>query len=143
MSEEKTFQVRVERQRGFRFEADFGLEGVGPLLMDEPGPVGEGTGPNAERVLAAAIGDCLSASLLFCLERSRVEVSGIRTTVSGVMARNPEGRWRIKEIGVDIEPQVDETHRKQLERCAEIFEQFCIVTQSVRQGIPIRVNVRR
>lgn len=143
MSEEKTFQVRIERHRGFRFKADFDLEGVSPLFMDEPGPVGEGTGPNAERVMAATIGDCLSASLLFCLERSRVDVSGILTTVSVVTARNPEGRWRIKEISVYIEPRVDEAYLKQLERCEEIYEQFCIVTQSVRQGIPIKVDIRR
>jgi len=143
MSEEKIFQVQIECLKDFRFKADFDLEGVNPLFMDEPSPVGEGTGPNAERVLAAAIGDCLGASLLFCLKRSRVEVSGIKTTVSGVTARNPEGRWRIKEISVDIKPQIDEEHQKQLERCREIFEQFCIVTQSVRQGIPIKVNVRQ
>jgi hypothetical protein len=38
---------------------------------------------------------------------------------------------------------VPEEHLKQLERCAEIFENFCIVSPSVRQGIPIKVTVRR
>jgi hypothetical protein len=66
--------------------------------MDEPEPLGEGTGPNAARVLAAAIGNCLSASLLFCLDKARVEVSVVRTKVTGSIVRNekraPEPRAR-------------------------------------------------
>ena len=143
MSEEVEFQVEVAQERDFAFRVDFGLEGVGDLLMDEPEPVGGGAGPNASRILAAAVGNCLSASLLFCLRRSKAEVSGMRATVRGVRARNKEGRWRIREMEVEITPEVLEEHLKQLERCAEIFENFCIVSQSVRQGIPIKVTVRR
>jgi organic hydroperoxide reductase OsmC/OhrA len=143
MAEEVEFRVEVAQERDFAFRVDFGLEGVGGLVMDEPEPVGGGVGPNASRVLAAAIGNCLSASLLFCLRRSKAEVSGMRATVRGVRARNKEGRWRIREMEVEINPEVPEEHLKQLERCAEIFEDFCIVSQSVRQGIPIKVTVRR
>ena len=143
MSEEVEFRVEVAQERDFAFRVDFGLEGVGDLVMDEPEPVGGGAGPNASRVLAAAIGNCLSASLLFCLRRSKAEVSGIRAMVRGVRARNKEGRWRISEMKVEMTPDVPEGNLKQLERCAEIFEDFCIVSQSVRQGIPIKVTVRR
>jgi uncharacterized OsmC-like protein len=142
MSEERTFKVDVIRERDFVFRADFGLDGVEPLAMDEPGPLGEESGPNASKVLAAAVGNCLSASLLFCLQKSRVDVSGMRATVDGVMARNEEGRWRIREINVVISPDISEDDRKKLERCVELFEGFCIVSQSVRQGIPVNVEVR-
>jgi len=143
MSEEMSFQVDVTREEGFAFRVDFGLEGVDNLKMDEPEPVGGALGPNASKVLAAAIGNCLSASLLFCLQRSRAEVRGMSATVRGVRARNEEGRWRIREMHVELAPEVDEEYGKQLERCVEIFENFCIVSQSVRQGIPINVEVKR
>ncbi len=143
MSEEVEFRVEVAQERNFAFRVDFGLEGVRELILDEPEPVGGGIGPNASRVLAAAIGNCLCASLLFCLRRSKAEVSGMRATVKGVRARNQEGRWRIREMEVEIAPKVSEEHLKQLERCAEIFEDFCIVSQSIQQGIPINVTVRR
>ena len=143
MSEDVSFQVDVTQEEGFAFRVDFGLEGVDDLIMDEPEPMGGATGPNASRVLAAAIGNCLSASLLFCLQRSKAEVKGLRATVRGVRARNEEGRWRIREMEVELTPEVAEEYGKQLERCVEIFENFCIVSQSVRQGIPINVKVNR
>lgn len=60
----------MRRQEGFRFEVNFGLEGVEPFYIDEPEPMGGNSGPNAGKVLAAAIGNCLTASLLFCLQKA-------------------------------------------------------------------------
>jgi len=143
MSDDHSFSVEVQQVEDFRFTVDFGLDGVDDLLLDEPAPLGGGAGPNASRVLAAAIGNCLCASLLFCLRRARAEVSGIGARVSGSWVRNEEGRWRIKEMEVEINPSVEEEHASQLERCAEIFEQFCVASQSVRDGIEIIVKVKR
>ena len=143
MSDDHSFSVEVQQVEDFRFTVDFGLDGVDDLTLDEPAPLGGGAGPNASRVLAAAIGNCLCASLLFCLRRARAEVSGIGARVSGSWVRNEEGRWRIKEMEVEINPSVEEEHASQLERCAEIFEQFCVASQSVRDGIEIKVKVKR
>ena len=142
MSEEKTFRIEVNREKDFVFVADFGLDGVASLVMDEPKPLGAESGPNASKIIAAAMGNCLSASLLFCLQKSRVDVSGMRARVEGVTARNEGGRWRIREMNVEISPGVSEGDRGKLERCVELFEEFCVVSQSVREGIPINVVVR-
>ena len=139
-NEEKTFSVKLKRDEGFVFKVDFDKEDFTDLIMDEPEPIGGDKGPNASRVLAAAIGNCLSASLLFCLQKSRVEVDGLETRVKGTTKRNEEGRWRISdinvEIGLDLEGDADK-----LRRCIEIFENFCVVSQSVKEGIPISVKV--
>ena len=58
----------------------------------------------------------------------------MEASVSGVIARNEEGRWRIKEMEVEVTPEVDKENAKQLERCVEIFEEFCIVSSSLRQA---------
>ena len=107
----------------------------------EPAPVGGDRGPNASKVLAAAMGNCLTASLLFCLEKARAQVGGIKTEVNGFMRRNDEGRWRIAEINVEISPEIGEEYGKQFERCQGLFEDFCIVSRSIEQGIPIKVKV--
>ena len=133
----------MRRQEGFRFKVDFGLEGVEPLYMDEPEPVGGDSGPNASKVLAAAMGNCLTASLLFCLQKARAKVGDVETKVDGVVRRNGKGRWRITEINVEISPEVGEEYDSQYKRCLGLFEEFCVVSKSVEQGIPINVKVSR
>jgi uncharacterized OsmC-like protein len=142
MSEEKTFQISMRRIEDFKFEVDFGIQNI-ELIMDEPEPVGNNSGPNASRVLAAAIGNCLSASFLFCLQKSRVEVGEINTKVNGTILRNKKGRWRIMEITVEIIPDIPNAFDEQFNRCINLFEDFCIVSQSIKQGIPINVKVNR
>ena len=139
--EEKIFSVSIERENGFVFRVDFGLDEVENLIMDEPEPVGAGSGPNASRVLAAVVANCLSASLIFCLQKAKAEVKGMRTRAEGRMRRNEEGRWRIAEIDVEITLDVDPEFRSQMERCLSLFEDFCIVSKSIEQGIPLNVTV--
>ena len=140
--EEKTFNVSMTREKDFVFKVDFGLENF-DFTMDEPEPVGGNTGPNASKVLAAAMGNCLTASLMFCLNKARAEVGGIETNVEGKMRRNEKGRWRISEINVEISPEIDmDEFSSQYDRCNKLFEDFCIVSKSIEEGIPINVEVK-
>ena len=111
--------------------------------MDEPEPLGTLKGPNATRVLSAAIGNCLSASLLFCLQKARIDTKIINTTVKTTIMRNEKKRFRIAGTRVTIKVEIDEAEeaRNRIEKCLEIFEDFCIVTQSVRHGINVQVDV--
>ena len=140
MSEERPFRVEVKNLQEFVYEAHFDLEGVEPITIDEPPPLGKSLGPNAHRLVAAAVGNCLSASLLFCLRKMRVDVEGVDAVVEGELARNERGRWRIKGMRVRVRPRLRERGRD-ITRCLEIFEDFCIVTQSMRRGIPVEVEV--
>ena len=135
------FALDLELEDGYRFVAHFDQEDVAPLVLDEPAPLGEGAGPNAARVLAAAIGNCLSASALHCLRRAHVDVASMHTRVSGELERNEAGRMRIGRVDVQIEPVVAEADQPRMRRCLELFEDFCVVTQSVREGIDVGVRV--
>ncbi len=139
--EEKPIVTTMELQGGYRFLVHFDQEGVAPLLMDEPPPLGEAQGPSPARVLAAAIGNCLSASALFCLRKARVDVKGMRTTVETRLARNEAGRARVGGVTVRIAVDVSPEDRPRMGRCMGLFEDFCVVTQSVRGGIPVDVSV--
>lgn len=131
----------MKRERDFIFNVDFGIEDF-EFNMDEPAPVGQDSGPGASKVLAAALGNCLTASLLFCLNKARAEVGEIETKVEGKMRRNEKGRWRVSEINVDISPEIDtEEFSSQYDRCYKLFEDFCIVSKSIEEGIPINVTV--
>jgi organic hydroperoxide reductase OsmC/OhrA len=135
------FELTMELQGGYGFLVDFAQPGVPPLLLDEPEPLGDGDGPNAARLLAAAVGNCLSASVLFCLRRARIDVQGMRTIVSASLSRNEAGRLRLGGIEVRIKPVVDAAEHGRMQRCLELFEDFCVVTQSVRSGIAVDVSV--
>lgn len=139
--EERSFAVSLRLQDGYRFDVDFEQPGVPALTMDEPAPIGEGTGPNAVRVLGAAIGNCLGASLLFCLRRARVEVGDLYVAVSGTLVRNERGRLRVGEVQVSLHPEVAPADVERLGPCLKVFEDFCIVTQSLRDGLDVKVAV--
>ncbi len=139
--EEKILTVELERIHDYSFKVDFGGEGFKELVTDEKPPVGEGSGPDPSMLLAAAMGNCLSSSLLFCLQRARAQVRGMKTTARLKTTRNEEGRWRVSEVSVEITPEVDEEYVSQMQRCIGLFEDFCIVSKSVEQGIPLKVKV--
>ena len=135
--------VTLELEAGYRFRVDLGDPSFAPLLMDEPQPLGEGRGPNASRVLAAAVGNCLAASLLYCLRRARVEVETMRATVRVTTGRNARGRLRLTGLGVTLDPGLggEASDLERARRCLGLFEDFCVVTESVRDGLPVDVRV--
>ena len=136
-----TFEVHLQRLAGYRFRADFGAGGIPPLVVDEPPPLGENAGPNPARLLATAVADCLSASLVFCLSKARVEVAGVETRVVGTLRRNERGRLRIGKLEVTIRLDAPGADPAKLRTCLETFEDYCVVTASVRKGLEVGVTV--
>jgi LmbE family N-acetylglucosaminyl deacetylase/uncharacterized OsmC-like protein len=137
--EDTVVEVVLDLEEGYRFRVGF-EPAAGSLVMDEPAPLGQGAGPNAARVLAAAVGNCLSASLLFCLRKARVDVRAVRTVARALLVRNERGRLRVGEVRVSIQPEIaGDTSR--VGRCLELFEDYCVVTDSVRHGLPVSVAV--
>ncbi len=88
------FGIKIEQVSGYEFRVTFDKPQHPSLLMDEPEPLGKDSAPNPSRILAAAIGDCLSASLMFCLSRSGANVSDLKTEVSVELVRNEQKRLR-------------------------------------------------
>ena len=84
---------------------------------------------------------CLAASLLFCLGKRGAEVGGLEAEATATIDRNEESRLRIQNIRVTLRPDVAEEHGEALEKCKRVFEEFCIVTQSVKSGIPVETVI--
>ena len=142
MTDASTFTIHLEQDADFDFRVKFDWPGNAELLLDEPEPLGHRHGPNAARLIAAAVGNCLSASLVFCLRtKFRQDTKPLRASVTGHIARNERGRLRIGGLDVEIHLGEDAAALPHLERCLAQFEDFCIVTESVRQGVPVRVAV--
>ncbi|HSW50855.1 MAG TPA: OsmC family protein [Bryobacteraceae bacterium] len=136
------FTLLVDQVGDYEFRVKFDKPELADLTLDEPPPLGRDRGPNPARLLAAAIANCLSASLLFCTRRARVELGPIHAEVKMQIVRNENKRLRVGKVEVVIDPGLSEAEKEKAARCLEIFEDFCIVTQSVREGIDISVSVK-
>lgn len=132
--------VRVAQEDAYRFQVAFDRDFT-PIVVDEPPPLGKDAGPNAARLLAGAIGNCLAASLVFCLGKRGVKLDrGLEANVDMQIVRTPERRLRIGLVKVTLRLP-DGVPSEALEACRGTFEDFCTVTASVRRGIDVEVAI--
>jgi organic hydroperoxide reductase OsmC/OhrA len=141
MTESLSFTLELEQQRDYEFRVKFDWTGVEDLLLDEPEPLGHAAGPNAARLIGAAVANCLSSSLLFCMRKFKQTPGTLRADVTGELTRNEHGRIRIGRYDVTIRLADDAGAIRQFDRCLAQFEDFCVVTESVRHGIPVGVRI--
>ncbi|MEZ4588589.1 MAG: OsmC family protein [Gemmatimonadales bacterium] len=134
------FGVRLLLQDGYRFEVQ--ADGAPDFVVDEAAPLGEGAGPNPARLVATAVGHCLASSLLFCLRKARVPVAGVVVDVRGTYRRTERTRLRLGGLSVTLSPGLEGTEPERVARCLEIFEDYCVVTEALREGLPITVDVQ-
>jgi len=133
-------QVSLVQQQDYRFDIQFG--GSIPVLTgDEPAPLGTGLGPSPVQLLSAAVGNCLSDSLLFALRKFKQAPEPLRCDITSQVGRNPEGRLRVLAMTARMKLGVPAASLQHLDRVLEQFEAFCTVTQSVGQGIPITIEI--
>jgi len=136
-----TLKVDLEHIEGYRFRVRFDREKMGELITDETEEIGgKEEGPNPSRLLAAASLNCLMASLIFCLEKKRVDFGNLKGEVVGKVER-VDGRLRVTHLDVKIKTAIQEDDEKKLQRCVDIFEDYCVVTESIRNGIDVDVSV--
>jgi len=135
-----TVSVSLQQQADYRFEIRFGND-IPALIADEPAPLGKGEGPSPAQLLCASVGNCLSDSLLFALRKFKQTPEPLHAEVQAEVGRNPEGRLRILGLHATIHLGVAASALEHLDRALVQFEEFCTVTQSVRQAIPVRVTV--
>ena len=133
-------EVTLEQESDYRFAIHFPGD-VPTIHGDEHPPLGQGSGPAPMQLLAAAVGNCLADSLLFALRKFKQAPEPIRTHVATTVDRNAENRLRVTNIAVKLTLGVPGATLQHLDRALGQFEEFCTVTQSVRQGIPVTIEV--
>jgi uncharacterized OsmC-like protein len=137
---ETTVTVRLVQAQDYRFDVDFG-GGLPVLRVDEPPPLGQGSGPSPIQLLATSVGNCLSASLLFALRKFKQAPEPIRSEVTAEVGRNAEGRLRVLSMQATLTLGVPAASLEHLDRVLAGFEAYCTVTQSVAAAIPVTVQV--
>jgi uncharacterized OsmC-like protein len=137
---ESTIHVQLQQKQDYQFDISFGAA-VPNIMGDEPAPLGTGQGPSPVQLLAAAVGNCLSDSLLFALRKFKQAPDPMRCEVQADVGRNAEGRLRVLGIKATLTLGVPAASLQHLDRVLAQFEAYCTVTQSVGQGIAIQTEV--
>ena len=136
------FKLRLTQQQNFQFLVEFLDTEIPPITTDEPPPLGENAGPIPSRMLAAAVANCLAASLMFALKKFKNEPDPVTVEVDVEMVRNEAKRLRVGAVNVAIQLGKSGAQFEHLDRVLAQFEDFCVVTQSVRDGFDVNVAVR-
>jgi len=143
MSEEAKVKVGIKQEGVMIFKADLGKIKMQDLFIDErPKRAAEKIGPTPSRLLGLAVLGCLVASFTFCFQKKKFSLKEIGGEAEVIMKRNEKGFWRIMKINVSIKPMInDPLIRKRADQCIKMFEQYCTITQSVREGIEVNVDI--
>jgi len=141
MNDSPGIRIALEQEGPYAFKVNFEGTDLAALHTDEAPPLGEGAGPGPGDLLTAAVANCLCASLLFALRKFKNAPAPIRAEIVGRRERNAAGRWRIPHADVTITLGDKAGDLEHFDRVMDQFEQFCIVTQSVREGMSVDVKI--
>jgi uncharacterized OsmC-like protein len=143
VSEEVKPKVRITLEKEMIFKCDLGDLKVKDCYIDDTNKNEvDMLGPNPSRMLGLALLGCLSASFIFCLKKKNLTLDDLNATAELTIARNNKGFWRVMKVDVDINIAIsDPETRKRADQCKKMFEQYCVVTQAVREGINVEVNL--
>jgi organic hydroperoxide reductase OsmC/OhrA len=133
--------LTLERTRDYEFVVRVGGDNAHEYLTGEGPPLGSPGVPEASELLGAAVATCLASSLLFCTQKAHVKIDALSARVNVEKVRNEKGRLRVGSIDVSLSVGLTDDQREHFTRCSEIFEEYCVATQSVRSGIPVTVTV--
>lgn len=125
----------------YRCSVNFG-SGIMPLTTDEPAPLGGGQGPTPVQLLLAAVANCLTDSLLFALRKHKQEAEPLSCEAVANVGRNEENRLRVLSIDATLTLGTVGSGIENIDKILGQFEDFCTVTRSVAQGVPVLLTVK-
>jgi organic hydroperoxide reductase OsmC/OhrA len=136
----KEFTISLEQVKDYEFLVKFD-DLPEALLMDAPPGVGRNAGPCPTQILAAAVGNCLTMTLVLFARKAGLQPTHVRAAVKARLVRGENGLPRMGAIDVSLEPGFAEADQPRAAACLKAFESYCAVTESVRAGIDVRVAV--
>ncbi len=115
-------------------EATMGLHHV---LIDRPtAKGGAGAGPMGGELFLAAVGGCFMSNLLAAIRAREAEISDVRVEVAASLADSPA-----RFAGVELRVAAESRDRELLERLVEIADRGCIMMNTLRGKLDVRVLI--
>jgi len=120
------------------------------FLMDEPPEFhGDNRGPSSAEFLLTAIAGCQGTSFQFCLQKFNIQVEEMVVNVESEMHHVWFEEYERKilittnvHVSIDVKLK-NPDDQENLQECFALFQKFCVVTMSVRRGIPVDVKLNQ
>ena len=150
MVHEENTKVSIRLKKEMILELQNTYKNLDSLLIDETlDDKIEKVGPDAASLLGMAVVSCLSASFIFCLEKRNLTLEDLEANAEISFKEPKKGYKRVDSINVKIIPKTNDPEvLKRVKQCIKeikgghmFFEESCIITPSVREGIKIQVDV--
>jgi putative redox protein len=107
------------------------------VLIDRPAEKGGADmGPMGGELFLAGVGGCFMSNLLAAIRARQAEILDVRTEVIGTLADSPT-RFSAIELHVTAES----LDRELLERVVEIADRGCIMMNTLRGKLDLRVRI--
>ncbi len=136
----KFFEAELNWVKNFLFEVT--VNGFPKFFMDELDPVGEDSAPNPADYLLVSVGGCVASSFIYSALKFSIPIKVLRVKVRGKYTRK-KGMVRIGEINVELQVDVaDGNTAENLEPCLNVFRKYCVISESLREGIPINIFLK-
>ena len=114
------------------------------IHIDEPESFhGTDLGPSSVEYVLIGIGGCLGSSFIYCLQKKKIEIENLEIEIDGKL-KHTGPKMNLRLVNVDVQLIFTPKKGKQLEiinQCIKKFFDYCVVSNSIIQGIPINVSV--
>ncbi len=134
-------KVALAYNRNLHFKAS--VRSFDDFNVDEPASFhGTNLGPSAVEYLLVGIGGCLGTTFIYCLQKMNIELNACNVLVDGKLSHiGPKKRLKLVNVDVEIKFSAKGTTSKErINECIKDFRENCIVTNSIADGLPIKVN---
>ena len=107
------------------------------VLIDRPAVKGgNDAGPMGGELFLAAVGGCFMSNLLAAIRARAADISDVRVEVVGDLAESPA-----RFAGIELRVSAESASRELLERLVEIADRGCIMMNTLRGNLEVRVLV--
>ncbi len=143
MPNEYKSEVGIRLEEEMIFKCDLGQIKMNNLFIDEQHKkTKDKIGPNPSKLLALSVLGCMAASFAFCLQKKNFSLPHFDGKAVITSNRNEKGFWRVKKIDIILNPEIKNPEMlKRVDQCKKFFEQFCIISESIREGIEINTTI--
>jgi putative redox protein len=107
------------------------------MLIDRPvAKGGSDAGPMGGELFLAAVGGCFLSNLLAAIKAREADISEVRVEVVGALADSPA-----RFAGIELRVSAETGDRESLERLVEIADRGCIMMNTLRGKLEVRVLI--